>query len=208
MSKKKVDSDVVILCLTYADVLISNWIESFLVVFGTKDKKIDIVDNFKKFGVSACKIFEFFHAFTGCDTISSFYIVGKDKFWAVSLARVKAGDTALSKIFKKLSNCPINIEGNEFDTLYNLTYGVYGLTKQAPFKTRCTDHLIFTPNVNLWMQVPSTSGILQHIKWACIQAGYFWKLSGIEINIPDPVGLETIPWQLIRTTLRRQGCRR
>ena len=51
---KTVDSDVVILCLTYADVAMSNGIESFLVVYGSKDKKIDIIDNFNKLGVSVC----------------------------------------------------------------------------------------------------------------------------------------------------------
>ena len=62
---KTVDSDVVILCLTYADVAMSNGIESFLIVFGPNDKKIDIVDNFDKFGISACKVLAFFNAFTG-----------------------------------------------------------------------------------------------------------------------------------------------
>ena len=81
----------------------------------------------------------------------------------------------------------MNIEMNEFDALCNFFYKAYGLTKQAPFKTRWTDHLISTPNVNLRMLVPIPSGILQHIKQACIQAGYFWKLSEIETNIPDPI---------------------
>ena len=70
---KTVDRDVVILCLTYADIALSNGIKSFLVVYGPKDKKIDIIDNFNKFDVSVCKGFAFFHAFTGCDTMSSFY---------------------------------------------------------------------------------------------------------------------------------------
>ena len=45
---KTVNSDVVILCLTYVDVALSNTIESFLVVYGPKEKKIDIIDNFNK----------------------------------------------------------------------------------------------------------------------------------------------------------------
>ena len=77
---KTVDSDVVILCLTHADVAMSNGIKSFLVLYGSKDKKIDIIDNFDKLGVSVCKSLAFFHAFTGCDTVSSFYRVGKAKF--------------------------------------------------------------------------------------------------------------------------------
>ena len=57
-------------------------------------------------------------------------------FWVIWLAKVKARDTTLSNIFKKFSNCPINIKVNEFDTLRNLIYEAYGLTKQAPFKTQ------------------------------------------------------------------------
>ena len=165
----------------------SNGIENFLVVYGPKDKKIDIINNFNKLGVSVCKGLAFFHAFTGCDTVSSFYKVGKAKFWAVWLAKVRSGATKLSNIFKKFSNCPMNIEVNESDTLCKFVYEASGLTKQAPLKTRWTDHLISTPNVNLRMLVPSLSGILQHIKRACIQAGYFWKLSEIDSNISDPI---------------------
>ena len=126
---KAVDSDVVILCLMYADIPTSNRIEGFLVVYGQRDKKIDIIDNFNKFGVNVCKVLVFFHAFTGCDTVSSFYKVGKAKFWAIWLAKVKAGGTTLYNIFNKFSNCPMNIEVNEFDTLCNFVYEAYGLTK-------------------------------------------------------------------------------
>ena len=88
-----------------------------------------------------CKVLVFFHAFTGCDTVSSFYKAGKAKFWVVWLAKVKFGDTTLSNIFKKFSNCPTNIEVNEFDTLCNFVYEAYGLTKQPSFKMRRKDDL-------------------------------------------------------------------
>ena len=177
------------MCLAYANVAMSKRIESFLVVYSPKGKKIDIIDNFNKFSVSVCKGLAFFHAFTGCDTVSSFYKVEKAKFWAVWLAKVKVGDTTLSNIFKKFSNCPINIEVNEFDTLCNFAYEAYGLTKQAPFIIRRTDNLVSTPNVNLRMLVLFPSGIVQRKNEPVdtFQAGYFWKLSKIETNIPDPI---------------------
>ena len=81
----------------------------------------------------------------------------------------------------------MNIEVNEFDMLCNFVYKAYGLTKQALFKTRRTDHLISAPNVNLRMLVPFPSGILQHIKRAYIQVGYSWILSEIETSMPDPI---------------------
>ena len=52
--------------------------------------------------------------------MSSFYKGGKAKSWAVWLAKVKTADTTLSNIFNKISNCPINNEMNELDTLCNL----------------------------------------------------------------------------------------
>ena len=188
MQVKAVESSVIILCLTYADIAMLNGIKRFLVVYGPKDKKVDVIEIFNKFGVSVCNCLVFFHAFTGCDTVSSFCKVGKTKFWVVWLAKVKAGDTALSNVFKIFSNCSMNIEVSGFDTLCNFVCEAYGFTKQAPFKTRWTDYLISTHNVNLRMLVPSPSGILQHIKRACVQAGSFWKLSEIETNIPDPIG--------------------
>ena len=136
--------------------------------------------------VSVCKDLAFFHEFTEHDPVSSFCKVGK-AVWVVWLAKVKAGDTTLSSIFKKFSNCPMIIELNEFDTFCIFFYEAYGSIKQVPFKTWRTDHLISTPNVNLRMLVSSPSGILQHIKRACIQAGYFWKLSEIEANILEPI---------------------
>ena len=64
---KAVDSNVVILCLTYADIAMSNGSEGFLVVYGPKNKKIDIIDNFNNFDVNVCKGLAFFHVFTGCE---------------------------------------------------------------------------------------------------------------------------------------------
>ena len=74
---------MLILRLTYADFAMSNVIESFLIVYGPKDKKIDINDNFNMFDVNVCKGLKFFHAFKRSDTVWSFHKVVKAKFWAV-----------------------------------------------------------------------------------------------------------------------------
>ena len=70
-----IDSDVVMLSLTYVDCVIANGIEKFIVIFGPKKKKIDIIYHHVKFGSDMCKGFSFFHTFTSCDTGSSFYRV-------------------------------------------------------------------------------------------------------------------------------------
>ena len=89
-------------------------------------------------------------------------------------------------MFQRLSNCPTRIEENDFMILCNYVYEAYNLTNQTPFKTRRTNNLIATPNINLRTLVPSSSGILQHIKRACIQAGFLWKLCEYEVTIPNP----------------------
>ena len=125
-------------------------------------------------------------------TVSPFCKIGKATFWPVWLAKVKPGDTTLSIIFKEFSKLPMNIYLNEFDTLRNFVYKAYGLTKQTSIKMRKTDHFISMPNGNIWMLLPSPSGILLHIKQVFIQAGYFWRLSEIE-TIPDPIDWDWKP---------------
>ena len=68
---KLVDSDIFFLFLTYVEVAILNRIEDFLVVHVPKEKRIDIINNFDKFGANVCKDLEFFHASAGCD-VSNF----------------------------------------------------------------------------------------------------------------------------------------
>ena len=133
-----------------------------------------------------CKGLEFFHVFTGCDAVQSFYKVRKAKFCTCWLAQSKAGE-----------HCPIsliNLATVQWTSKWiNLIRGAtlsmkLVSTKQAPLKTRRTDHVTSTPNVNIWMLGPSPSRILQHINRACIQAGYFWKLHEIE-TWPNRMGL-------------------
>ena len=66
-------------------------------------------------------------------------------------------------------------------------YRVYGMNKKyLSFKSQRVHQLITTPDVNLRMLVPSQSGILQHMRRACIQAGYLWKYCECELSIPSP----------------------
>ena len=79
MSLTSVDSDVVMLCLTQADVAMSNGVQNFLVCYRPITKKIDIIDNLDELGVDVCKGLAFY-AFTGSDSVSSVHKVEKGKF--------------------------------------------------------------------------------------------------------------------------------
>ena len=80
---KTIDSDVVMLCLVYTGRVIENGVEKYNVVYGPKEKCINLVANYGKLGDDVCRGLPFYDAFTGCDTVSSFYKVGKAKFWTV-----------------------------------------------------------------------------------------------------------------------------
>ena len=181
-----VDCDVVMLGLSYADIVKSNNVNHFYIRYGPKQKVIDIFQNFERLGPEVCKAIAFFHAFTGCDTVSSFYKIGKTKFWNVFYAMIKDGDLTLVLIFNELSNCPKGLSQSTLDSVCNFVYAAYNLTKDMPFNERRRKQLISTPNASLRMLAPSPAAILQHTKRACIQAGYLWKLSEVELKIPDP----------------------
>ena len=66
-------------------------------------------------------------------------------------------------------------------------YQCYGLVYTESFSDKAlrVKHLTVTRDITLRDLVPSTHGILQHIRRRCIQAGYLWRLIKSEIEIPD-----------------------
>ena len=65
----------------YANIVKGAGVEIFSVVYGPKKKYFDVFDNLSYFGEDICRALPFFHALTGWDTASSFYQLGKAKFW-------------------------------------------------------------------------------------------------------------------------------
>ena len=80
-----IDTDVLILVVVYSSHLKSRS-SSVLVLCGTglgtaSINYYDVSRIADELGKSVCKALSFFHAFTGCDTMSSFYGFSKSKFW-------------------------------------------------------------------------------------------------------------------------------
>ena len=184
---KTIDCDVFVLCHAYAHLLQQLGVTKFFVIYGLQAKWYDVFENCAKIGGDVCKGLPFFHAFTGCDCVSSFYRIGKAKFWK-AWQEMHQNDSTLTNIFINLSNQPASIDEITFHNLCAFVYSTYGIKHNidSPFKTQRTNQLIETPDANLRTLVPSPSGILQHIKRACFQAGYLWKLCDTELDIPNP----------------------
>ena len=94
-----IDSDVLVLSIDLAK---QSGLENLYVLYGPKEKYYNIFDNFSELGIDVCKGLPFFHAFTGCDTVSSFYKYGKAKHWKVWMEMNKE-NLQLTELFKRLS---------------------------------------------------------------------------------------------------------
>ena len=129
----------------------------------------------------------FFHAFTGCDIVSSFFKQGKGKFWNVWM-EANSYDNILTNTFKLLSNMPTSISDSAVYTIAVYIQRVY-FSKQrhaVPLDKQRMLHFINTPDISLKLIPPSRSGLLQHIKRSTIHAGWLWKLCDTNIEVPDP----------------------
>ena len=79
---RTVDSDVIMLLFAYRHEG-GNFSSNVFVWFGTGTNTTFYNINGIALGLGeeTCKALRFFHAFTGCDTVSSFFNHGKCKFW-------------------------------------------------------------------------------------------------------------------------------
>ena len=95
---------------------------------------------------------------------------------------------SLTRTFIHLGDQPTNIDPNDIDIITKYIYNCYGLDTSSgtSFEALRLHQLLITPNICLRTLAPSVPAIEQHVRRACIQAGYLWKLSHLELDIPDP----------------------
>ena len=121
----------------------------------------------------------------GCDTTSSFY-----PLWKTWMKQHNNNNESLTRIFIRLGDQTINIDLNDTEIIVKYIYNCYGLDTSSGtlFKTLRLLQLLNTPNICQTL-APSVPAIEQHVRHACIQAGYLWKLSHLKLYIPDRTSL-------------------
>ena len=188
VSIETVDSDVVVLSFCYANIVKDPGVEKFSLVYGPKDKYFDVFDNLSYFGIDISRVLLYFPALTGWDTTSSFYQLGKAKFWKTWIKQHNNNNESLTRTFIHIGDQPTNIDPNDIDIIAKYIYNCYGLDTSSgtSFEALRLHQLLITPNICLRTLAPSVPAIEQHVRRACIQAGYLWKLSHLELDIPDP----------------------
>ena len=165
----------------YANIVKDTGIETFSVVYGPKEKYLDVFDHLSYFGEDVCRTISYFHALTGCDMTSSFYQLGKAKLWKTWMKQHNSNES-LTRTFIRLRDQPTNIYCNDIDITVKYIYNCYGLdTSSASLEALRLCQLLNTPNI--------CQTIEQHVRRACIQAGYPWKLSHFDILDPTSIFL-------------------
>ena len=97
------DTDVIVLLITYIPLILENGQINVFVMCGVGEKVETLsINAFAQYiGHERCKELLFFHSFTSSDYTSSFFKVGKCKWWDAWLS-----SSYISKTFHLLSNCP------------------------------------------------------------------------------------------------------
>ena len=99
------DTDVIILSIAHSEIIFSKGINVLNVNCGS-GKFYNVKSISVQLGADVCKVVPFFHAFTGCDTVSSFYNHGKCKFFDTWMEL----NGTLTELFKSLSSIPDQIK--------------------------------------------------------------------------------------------------
>ena len=168
---KTVDSDVVVIAVAlFFELEVSYlWIE-----YGTgKNKRyLPVHEIANSLGKSRSKALLFWHAFTGCDTVSAFGGRGKKTAWQVWEVFPEITDT-----FIKLSNTPVDISAEDFAALQRFTVLLYDRSSCLLNVNDCRRMLMARKNCS-YEGIPPTEGALfQH----CLRAALVAGITGLKL---------------------------
>ena len=144
----------------------------------------NIKEMVKGLGVDVCRALSWFHAFTGCDIVSSFYGKGKVKAWDLWMS--SSYKKELDKLFIKLGDLPKEITDPDFQLVQRFILDLYKKDITETLSTVRLKMFAFSTTDDLRQLPPSEDALLLHMKRASLQAGYLWKEAEEDVTIPDP----------------------
>ena len=140
-------------------------------------------------GFGVCEALPFFHAFSGCDTVSSFFKHSKSVMWNCWMEYPKHKD--LTRIFKQLSKQPQEVLPLHVDAIEAFTKYVYYSKMEADaINMKRMKHFEYLAESNLRLLPPSRNGLTEHIKRAVLQGGWLWQeaVHNVEYQNPEDWG--------------------
>ena len=118
--------------------------------------------------------------------MSSFFNHSEIQFWDCWLASIDK--PVLDDIFQRYSDTPSEVRDTDLEILKTFILKIYD--KRSSSETSLTDYRLqqfsSIPNSNLRLLPSSLSGLVQHTKRACIQAGWIWCEGFSNVDIQDP----------------------
>lgn len=182
---RTIDTDVLILLISY----ISEYFHlcrnvSIYAEMINSNKVYDVIAMVTSLGRETCMALPFFYAFTGCDTVSSFYLKGKCKAWDVC-SKSQEKDS-LTNIFGVLGNKPSDITSEQLDVLERYVLDIYSMKKCETLGQARKEKFQMSSDNDLRKLPPGRDALMQHTKRACYQAGYIWRESFEDFPMPNP----------------------
>jgi hypothetical protein len=178
---RTVDSDVVFISIAVFDSLNA---EELWIAFGTGKnyRFIPVHEIVENLGFDVSKSMAFFHAFTGCDTVSSFAGRGKKIAYDVWQAFPQITET-----FKTLGNNPAEITEEQVNKLQRYVSLLYDRTSALIDVNECRKYL-FSKRGRSYDSIPPTkAALLQHIRRAVYQGGHVWgQCTTLKPLLPNP----------------------
>ena len=196
---KTVDTDVVVLSIAATTLLDA---DEMWVAFGTGQhlRYIPAHDVSRRLGKERSQGLPMFHSFSGCDTVSSFYGIGKKTAW-----NVWQTFDEVTAVFLSLSS-PKDITSLDIEVLQRFTILLYDRTSEES-EVNTARRVLFTQKNRSIESVPPTLGALtQHIRRAAYQAGHIWGQMFVACpEIPDAAEwgwkqTQTNEWKPLWTT--------
>ena len=172
------DTDVFVLAIAvYPDLNI----DALWLAFG-KGKKIKFIpihDACRSLGPHS-KALPFFHAFTGCDTVSAFVGMGKKSAWQAW----NVCETT-TEVFRSLSAATDTITELEMDTLEQFVVIMYDQSSTA-CKVDEASLDLFAQKQRAYNIPPTKGALKQHIKQAILQASHVWGQASVTMQQLPP----------------------
>ena len=195
------DTDVVVIALSVFLTLQRLGLEQLWVTFGQgySLRWISVHDMCHYMGKEKIKGILFFHAFTGCDTVSAFRNKGKNTAWQTWDICPEA-----SPVFSKLSQYPLTVEDGDLEMLENFVIWMYDRSSTIAIVDGARLDM-FARKQRPYEAIPPTrAALLQHTGRTAYQAGCAWaQATQCQPEIENPVnwGWQSLgeEWQIYWT---------
>ncbi|CAG9823856.1 unnamed protein product [Phaedon cochleariae] len=176
-----VDSDVIVIAAAKFHELEQMGMQDLWFEFGVgKNRRyFSLSVILRGLSVEKCAALPFFHAYTGCDTVSSFHGIGKTRAW-----NVWGKMQEMTDVFIRLSSTDIITE-EDFDKIQLFTVMMYDVTSQTETVNECR-RVLYTQKNRSVENIPPTEGALrQHLRRAMLQSRIWIKCLELQPYIPN-----------------------